>query len=473
MVTKKSFVMDKQTAKFLIGLDLGTSTTKGVLLSADGRIIADSKAETEFIKPREGYIEVDPELHYRSVCRVIRELADKVPDGGRIIALSMAAASGNAMLTDADGGPLINIISWLDQRATLEPVKLLDELSELDVHNIVGWPFLRSFPLAAFAWLKQYRAEVFNRAARCCMNTDWLIFRLTGKWVMDSSTATTFYLQDQLAGDYYAPFLDKLEIESEKLSELTGSGQTVGGLTDQGVVDTGLSTETLVVTGSFDHPAAARGTGVLKPGDLLLSCGTSWVGFYPVEQRENALAENILIDPFLSHDGGPWGAIFFLSRIGVTIDWYVDNLIAPGEKDKFRLFDELAAAAEPGAGGLKIDLMKPPEKIADSRENISRAVMEGAALLMRDKLEQFVTDGMSAEHIVMVGGPTNSPIWPQILADISGVELILANGQHAGALGAALLAGIGVGIYCDEAEAFACVKEENKIIKPGKNYVGY
>lgn len=452
--------------KYLIGLDLGTSATKGVLVSPDGRITADGKAVNEFIRPHEGYVELDPEAHYRSVCGVIRELAAKVPEDGEVIGLSMAAASGNAMLTDADGKPLANIINWMDQRAAQEPVKLLDEFQQFNVHNIVGWPFLRSFPLAAFAWLKEKQPDVFAQAARFCMNTDWILYRLTGQWKMDHSTATTFYLQNQLDGEYYAPFLDKLGIGRKQLSELTGSGELIGMLTGQGAADTGLAVSTQVFTGCFDHPAAARGTGVLRSGDLLLSCGTSWVGFYPVDRRETGLTCNMLIDPFLSSAGGPWGAIFSLPCIGVTIDWYVDNLIAPGCKDKFRIFDEFAARAEPGAGGLKIDMTRPPEKIDASRENISRAVMEGVAVLMRDKLHDFMSAGMSAGRIVMVGGPTNSPIWPQILADTVGVELILANGQHAGALGAALLAGIGAGLYADEAAAFACVKEQNRVILP-------
>ena len=150
----------------------------------------------------------------------------------------------------------------------------------------------------------------------------------------------------------------------------------------------------------------------------------------------------MLCDPFLSADGGPWGGIFSVPYIGRSIDWYIDNVIAPGEADKMRIFNESAAQAAPGAGGLMINLREPPRRLDAARTNVSRAVMEGAARLLNEKILAVRGHGFRYERAVMVGGPSNSPIWPKIVAEITGIEVAVGT-RSAGACGAAMLAGWG------------------------------
>ena len=429
---------------FQIGLDLGTTAIKGVATDKYGNIIAEATKNTRFIEPASGWFEIDPEEHYKDVCFVIRELALQVP--GKIAALSMAVASGNSLLTDAEGKPLTNIISWMDQRALQNPPKVLSNISVAEVRQVTGWPCVNSFPLGQLAWFQENEPEIYRSAGRYCMNSDWLLFRLTGQWLMDYSTATTSHLQDQKTHAYNKKFLELLNIPEEKLSKLVPSGISAGHLTEEALVDTGLSEFTQIITGSFDHPSAARATGVLEQGQLMLACGTSWVGFFPEDNRQKIIDLELLCDPFLAPGGGAWGAIFSVPSIGRTIDWYVENLIAPGEKNKHVIFDELAAKVNTGANGLKIDLRKEPTVINDSRENISRAVMEGAAELLNEKIKILAVNGIKFNNAVMVGGPSKSPVWPKIVEEITGISLTVGS-QHAGAKGAAIIAGIGAKIY--------------------------
>ena len=432
---------------YLIGLDLGTSSIKGVLINQSGDVISSHSLSTNFIHPQDGWAELEPLKYYYDICGIIRKLA--AATGGEVKAIAMAAASGNTMLSTENGVPLTNIISWLDQRKT----RSSSQFSVQDVKQITGWPCVDSFPLAHLSWLRNNRPELYEKAGKYCMNTDWLAFKMTNQWVMDYSTATTFHLQDQVNRKYHQPYLEKLGIQEENLSTLIPSGKIIGNLTPAAAKDTGLSTKTVMVSGCFDHPAAARAVGVLEPGQLLISCGTSWVGFFPVPSRENILKAGLLCDPFLSDNNGPWGAIFSVPHIGRTVDWYVDKLIAPNEKNKFQIFDELAAKASPSAGGLKIDLRKTPTQINDTRENISRAVMESAAELLNEKLKNLASDGIEFKTAIMVGGPSKSPIWPSIIAETTNLKLSVAC-QFTGAKGAAMLAGIGVGIYKDEKDAY-------------------
>ena len=433
--------MDKNSEIFLLGLDLGTTAIKGVVIDKGGNVVAESSKSSQFITPYKGWFETDPEKHYQDVCQVIKELSEKA--SGKIAALAMAVASGNALLTDSEGKPLCNIINWMDQRAVQKPPEVLSNLSATELRKITGWPCINTFPLAQFAWLRENKPEIFKNGGRYCMNSDWLMFRLTGQWVMDYSTATTSHLQEQATYTYHRRFLDLLNIPEDKLSKLAPSATFVGNLTGQALADTGLSESTKVITGSFDHPSAARAVGVIESGQLMLSCGTSWVGFFPESNRQKIIDLELLCDPFMAPTGEAWGAIFSVPCIGRTINWYVDNLIAPDEQNRLQIFDELAAKAKSRANGLKIDLRKTPEYIDDSRENISRAVMEGAAELLNEKIKFLASNGISFNKAVMVGGPSKSPVWPQIVEEITGINLTVGS-QHAGAKGAAMMARAGV-----------------------------
>jgi sugar (pentulose or hexulose) kinase len=428
---------------FFIGLDIGSSTIKGVLTDGCGSVLAEAGAVNSLVSPGAGRVELDPEAHYRNVCQVLRELAGSAPGG--VTALAMTAASGNTLLSGSDGVPSGPVISWMDRRCVQEPPEILGGFDVAEVRQVTGWPCVDTFPLAHLAWLKENEPERLAVAGHIGMDTDWLIYRLTGRWVMDHSTATTFHLQDQCSGTYHRPYLERLGVDESKLSALMPSGRVIGCLGAGAAGDTGLSRRTAVVSGCFDHPAAARATDVREPGRLLLSCGTSWVGFVPLGDRAKILEAEMLCDPFLSGDGGVWGGMFSLPRIGRNIEWYVDHLIAPGVElsERLRYFDRVAAEAPPGSGGLKIDLRQEPRRIAAEPARIARAVMEGAAHLLKEKLETLAVRGLRYSRAVMVGGPSRSPVWPGIVAEITGLEVRSAD-RSAGARGAALLAAEGV-----------------------------
>jgi sugar (pentulose or hexulose) kinase len=426
----------------LIGLDLGTSAMKGVLMRPDGTVLKQAERPVRYDRPAPGRVEHDAEAHWRQVAGLLRELGTDAP--APIGALAMAAASGNTLLTDAQGRPLTPVINWMDRRCVGCPPPALRGLIAEEVRQTVGWACVDSFPLAHLAWLREHEPALYRQARHVCMNTDWLLFRLTGRWRMDTSTATTFHLQDQRRRCWHAPFLERLGLAEDQLSTLTGAGVAVGRLTPEAAAATGLTGSALAATGCFDHPADARAAGILEPGQLLLSCGTSWVGFTPFEDRATILAARLLCDPFRSEQGGPWGGIFSAPAIGPTIDWYVDHVIAPGEPDRLRIFDEAAAEAPRGAGGLAIDLTAPPQPVAGSRAAVSRAVMEGAAMALNRHLPRLREHGFRFERAVLVGGPSKSPVWPGILAEMTGLELTVGSAQ-AGARGAALLAARALG----------------------------
>ena len=157
-----------------IGLDVGTSAVKGVLLSPDGEKIAIDKRSTRLLHPQADFTEIDPEEHVRSVFSLIRDLSDQAPTGGTIRGISMAFASGNALLLDENDNPLSNIISWLDGRAVNKTSQLLPGLDTGGFHDVVGWPYGEFFPMAQIAWFRKNNPQTWRRVARVCMNNDYL-----------------------------------------------------------------------------------------------------------------------------------------------------------------------------------------------------------------------------------------------------------------------------------------------------------
>jgi sugar (pentulose or hexulose) kinase len=458
----------------LIGFDIGTSTIKGVLAACNDDLLVQASRPTELERPRDDWVEFSAERCYELVCEVCRELLASAPSGGTIVAIALSGASGNTLLLDKDLRPLGRAINWMDRRAADTWQQLLPGLDPDDVYQRVGWPFGGMFPLAHLAGLRRHDPEQVGAAAHCVMNTTYLYSRLCGLLVCDHSTATTFYLQDQVAGQWHQPYLELLGIEAASMPRLAASGSLVGTISAAAAAETGLGQQTRVVLGSFDHPSAARGVGVFDTGKLLLSCGTSWVGFYPIADRAAALGQRMLVDPFLRPDG-PWAGLFSLTGVGEMLDALLDRLVFAGGSRDFELLDDVAGGAEPGSGGLVLDPMRretlDDETLEQSAaehtlEERGRAVMEGAAYEMRRRIEKLSAAGIRAETLTMVGGPSESTTWTQIMADVTGVPVALANGQVAGALGAAILAGSGAGIFTDDREGFEQLGGETRQAEP-------
>ncbi len=415
---------------YFIGVDAGTTVIKGVLYSAaEGRVTA--RAERRVAYRASGLrVEFDPEAHYADLCGLLRELGR----GGKVAALAMAAASGNTLLLHPDGSAATPVISWLDRRSGEGPLPMLDGLTPEYMRRITGWPCVEEFPPAHLAWLAEHCPELY-RDCLVGQSQEYLAWKLTGRRVLDPSGGTPFELIDQLERDYSAELLDRFHLRREQLPELVETGRAIGRLTPRAAADTGLGEETMVVAGSFDHPAAARAAGVTGVGELLLSCGTSWVGFFPEPSRERIVELELLCDPFLAHAGGPWGAIFSVPQIGRTVDEYVRR-----DFGDVAGFDRLAALSTTGEW---LDLTAGYRPSEAARPDLARMVMNGAAHLLAERLDALRRRGLVFTRARLAGGPSRSPVWPAIIADFTRLEVDIA-AADAGATGAALIAMEGI-----------------------------
>lgn len=454
--------------KYLIGLDIGTSSVKGVLMTRDGKVTAKAHEDFAYNNDKNGVVEILAENFLRCCFKAIKGLSDSVKDG-EVYGICASSASGNLVVLDKDLKPSTAIINWQDSRVNNEAREVLGRLNDSCVYKKAGWPFdYKSFPLAQLCYIIKHSPEILDNAGMVAMSTEYLYYVLTGKWGISLSAGTPFYLIDQTKGIYNSKFLDKLGIDESILPPIKKCGEILGYVTEDISKEIGIPSGIPVVLGSFDHPSAARGAGVLSEGEMLLSCGTSWVGFFPIKSRDLIVKAKTLIDPFLSETRGCWATMISLPSISARIKTYVNRYIDDSE-EAYKIFGELASKSKTGADGLNINPLDEPDDnkiLKYPKEHIARAIMEGTVKLLKENLDSLKKKGISAECAIMVGGPSENPMWIKIIEEICGIPVKVVHGEVAGAVGAAVLAGIGVGIYNDEYHAqyvFNLKREGEKI----------
>ncbi len=423
---------------YTIGMDIGTTNVKGILLSEAGEIVGCASVKFEYDTPKPGYIQIDADRFTDNCLSVIATLAASLPEGGRITGISQVSASGNLLLLGKDNKPLTPIYNWQDLRVTDEVQRVLGESFDIQAYyEKTGWRLGVKFPLAQLCFIKHHTPELLRQATTVCMSTEYLNFLLTGKWGITPSAGTPFFLIDQTTKAYDKTVLAVLGITENMLPPIMKTGAELGEVTPDMCTRLGLAPGTCVYCGTFDHPGGAISTGVTEEGKMLLSCGTSWVAFIPINDRNIVIQNGFLCDPFLSDRGGPWGAMCSISSIGNTVNALVEQYIGG-----YTELTDYARASTNGAGGLVIDptAIDAPEIATYSKENIAYAIMEMPARLLREKLEVFLQSGVTFKHVYMAGGPTRSDIWIAITEKLLGMSVTVSNAEYSGAVGAAVLA---------------------------------
>lgn len=435
--------------KYLIGLDIGTSAVKGVLLSDEGRVIDTVNGPFTYTEKGSARL-LDPEEFISTCFGVIRDLAAAAD--GAVAAISACCASGNIILLDENMKPTTPIIGW-QTTVPMADIEKLHTKEEIDgVYNIVGWPALDSFPFATLSSMRVNRPDLLDSAKMVTMSAEYLAYRLTGKWGISHSMGTPFYLMDQEKGVYNKALLEKLGICECKLPPIYDKGTVLGAFTAESAAELGVDTDTKYVLGSFDHPSGALGAGVLKEGEMLLSCGTSWVELFPVKSREFAISTGGLVDRYML-DGAPYCVMKSLTSVTEKINYLRNKFFGSVPHKEF---DGYVGKGELGCGGLAFDFddLDAVDPQGHTKPEIARAIIESAARMLGANLAELKKCGLECNKVVIIGGITNAKVCIDVIEEVLGIPLESVNGQSAGAVGSAMLAGIGTGIFAGETAAF-------------------
>jgi xylulokinase len=470
-------------ADLLIGLDVGTTGTKAVLFDPQGRVIAAAGRGYALHTPQPGWVEQDPEEIWAAVVTTLRELSAHLgPGDARNVALAQSSQGGTTISVDAEGRPLHRALSWMDTRAHVEEQRLRADWGDEAIRTLTGWPIVSGLPLLHIAWLAANCPAEFAATARFLFVNDFIGYRLTGQHSMNPADASITQLMSLATGDWDDRLLAWAGITRDRLSPVSPSGMPIGKLTAAASAATGLPQDTMVVNGAHDQYCAAAGTGVIRPGRVLLSCGTAWVLLAVPESLERGLTSGMAIS---RHSvASRFGAIRSLGAVGTSLEWLLDQVWGganlAGREQLYPAINEGVAQTPPGASGLiflplaggQLSGFGPANggflhlTLGHSRNHMARAVMEGIACDLRWAIDEIREAGVPVAELTMVGGAAKSPVWPQIVADVLHVPVTVPVHRDAAARGAAILAGLGAGCFSDVESAGAAWQMGDSHVEP-------
>ncbi|MGO2658243.1 FGGY-family carbohydrate kinase [Mycetocola reblochoni] len=435
------------TEPLVIGVDIGTSSTKGILATLDGDVRHSVTLTHSPSRPHPGHVEMDSELWWQEFVRIAAELSAKAD--GPIRAVGVSGMGPCALLTDAHGTPLRPAILYgVDTRATAQIARLTASIGADRLRREAGSPLTSQATGPKLAWVADTEPEVFARARRLFMPASWLSWRLTGAYVIDHASASQMVpLYDPAARDWHAEWADPLRGGIE-LPSLAWAGDIAGTVTEEASALTGLPRGVPVIVGTIDAWMEAVSVGADGPGDFSLMYGTTVLMIATSRRR-------------LDHPG-LWGTLGTTpgtsclaagtATSGAITNWLRELSGGPD-------FAELVAEAErspAGSNGLlmlgyfageRTPINDPDARgtivgltVSHTRGDLYRAALESTAYAIRHNLEALRQAGADIGVAHAVGGGTTSPLWPQIVSDVTGLTQVLAANAVGASLGAAYLA---------------------------------
>ena len=474
----------------LLGVDVGTSGLKALLIDSQGRLLG-SAMETYPLKvPRPGWAEQDPGDWWNGCVRAVKKLliqARLAPS--RIAGVGMTGQMHGSVFLNRQGKVLMPSLLWCDQRTSRE----CDEITALvggakSLLRLTMNPALTGFTAPKVLWVRRHVPEVFRNSAKLLLPKDFVRYCLTGGYAADVSDASGTLLFDVAHRRWSRPVLKALRIPQEWLPDALESSEIAGKVSRAGALATGLLEGTPVIAGAGDQAAGAIGCGVIAPGIVSCTLGTSGVVFAACNLPNTAPDGSLHL--FCSAVKGGWHMMGVMLSAGGSFRWLRDEMNSLGIKssrgrDPNDSMTQAAGKIPAGSGGLVFLPYLSGERtphadpsargvfyglsLAHGSAHLVRSVLEGVSYGMRDSLEIMRGLGLQPQRIRLSGGGARSPLWCQIQASIYGVPSFTLVREEGPAMGAAMLAGIGVGLFKDYSHACRIgVREQHRYMPKGE-----
>lgn len=459
----------------LLGIDVGTSGSKAILLGPDGSVKAAVTHEYPLSHPKPLWAEQDPELWWQATIKSIRGVMEKAGAGaGDIAAVGLTGQMHGLVMLDQEGTVLRPAILWNDQRTGAQCASITEQIGEREVLELTGSQVLPSFTAPKILWVRENEPEVYRRTAKILLPKDYVRYRLTGEFFGEVSDASGTSLFDVGQRRWSDVIIRALDIPRAWLPEVTES-QVASTKIDAGAAKlTGLNAGTPVVAGGGDQAAQAVGTGIFEEGVVSATLGTSGVLF--------AASDRFRVEPagrlqaFCHAVPGQWHLMGCMLSAAGSFRWYRDTFgqaeveeASRTGRDSYDLLTQGAAKVSAGCEGLiflpyltgeRTPYPDPNARgvffgmtLRHGRDHMTRSVLEGVTYGLRDSLELMRDLGIDVSQLRASGGGARSPFWRQMLADVFGAEIVTVNAEEGAAYGAALLAGVGGGVFKDVPEA--------------------
>jgi sugar (pentulose or hexulose) kinase len=456
--------------KYLLALDIGTTSVKAGLFNASGKCLATAVEEYNLLTPSAEKVELDPENYWTASCNILKSVIRSVQsDSSGVVAITVSSQGETIICVDENGKPVRNAIVWMDNRATTQAVFLAGILG-VDAYETTGIPdVIPTWPACKILWIKQNEPENFARTNKFLLVQDYLIYRLTGRYITDGSISCTSLLFDIVNHDWWQRSLDAIGITPHKLPAIQQAGTIAGTLTTEAATALGLSASVAVVCGGMDQSVGAIGAGNIAEGIVSETTGAALT--------IQAAVRNPMIDPTrrtpVYVHSIPNGYLFVpvCPTAGMAFKWFKDNFILPefikqGDTvpgDVYELMNQMAEQVPAGCDGL---VMLPhlmgvfsPESnpsargsftgftLLHTRAHFVRAIQEAVAYMLRQNIEAMQKAGVTVKEIRATGGAAKSAVWNQIKADVCGVPIVRLVNEDTGIVGDAILGGVAMGLF--------------------------
>ncbi|MBR5962049.1 MAG: xylulokinase [Clostridia bacterium] len=460
----------------LLGVDIGTSSCKTALFDPEGKVVAQGGCEYPVSYPRKGWAEQDPARWWDGVCRAVREMvSDNGIDPAEIAGIGTDGQSWSAIALDRDGNVLCPTPIWTDTRSEEICRETADRLTAEKLFDLCGNPAKPGYTWPKILWYRKHRPEVYEKTEKILQSNSYIVYRMTGEITQDLSQGYGLACFDMRKGCWDEDMCEALGIPRKLLPEIAPCHQIVGRLTGEAAKQMGLREGIPVAAGGLDAACGTLGAGVVSPGQTQ-------------EQGGQAGGMSICIDQYAADPRlilgfhvvpGRWLLQGGTTGGGGALKWLRETMCP---ELSFAEMSALAETAEPGSGGVTFLPYMAGERspiwdpnacgvffglnFGVTRAQMIRACMEGVAYSLRHNLETAAEAGARADVLRAMGGSANSRIWTQIKADVTGCGIEVPGSDTATTLGAAMLAGVGIGVWQGFEEAARQTIRVNRTYEP-------
>ncbi|HEX6483392.1 MAG TPA: xylulokinase [Ktedonobacteraceae bacterium] len=456
----------------LLGIDLGTTGVKAAIFAAeDGHVVSSAFVEYPLAHPQPGWAEQNPDEWWQATITAIRTCLEQGVEARDVGAVGLSGQMHGVVLLDEEDLVLRPSIIWADQRSAPQSLWITERVGAERLVSLVSNPALPGFSAPKILWIRQHEPALFARAKLILLPKDYIRYRLTGIPAIEISDAAGTDLLDVQHGAWSTAVLEAIELDPALLPPVIPSDTVAGTITTEVAQLTGLLPGTPVAGGGADNACAAVGNGVVQPGLALVSIGSSGVVLaYAEAHRVDTSAPVPRVHTFNHAVPNAWYLMGVTQSAGLSLRWLRDNIGLPERAlehwtglDAYELLTSEAASVAPGSEGLfflpylqgeRTPHLDPYARggwlgltASHDRRHLVRAVLEGVAFSLKDCFNIIREQGLPIEQVRATGGGAKSVLWRQIIADVLDVELVTTNAQEGPAFGAALLAGVAIGLY--------------------------
>lgn len=464
--------------KYLLGIDVGTTGTKTLLFSSEGKLMGHAYCPYEMRTPCVGWSEQNPEDWWNAVIQTVRKVCSDPEVAKQVVGISLSLQGGTMVAVDKDFKAVRPAMVWNDTRCSAEKEAYLREVGNADtMYRKTGWKLGSGLNTMQIRWMRDHEPDLFAKTSMFLSVPDYISYKMTGIPAVDLSDVGINQLGNITEGCYDPDLLAFAGITEDKLPKILRSGEVIGNLTEQAAEELGLTTNAVLSAGAHDQYAVALGAGACKAGDILIGSGTCWVITCIGDESDfdSGLSQSVAALP------GKWGSLWSLSSGGVCLEWMRRNIMLGSDGVQYSYDDinrEVAKrkAAEDGlffypfSGRAKLHQGFTRGSfvgldLAHDRFHMARATMEGVAFQIVWMMEAFKAKP-SKDGLILAGGASNSKVWAQILADVADLPIRIPAVADLACVGAAILAGVGCGIYKDAAEGYQKLAAGESVVYP-------